>query len=156
MKKWHIAAAIVGLFILNGCSGYRTATLDTSTQDKITHSGYSVSLLGPPEAGPTELAQAKLTVAIAQQITSGTIGSKKYVGMVENNSSQTILWLHPETPLKMKIKPDNFLVIPLDNMPQDITIFRSDGRYKIFPIENRPKTYAGIKTNFVVSINKVD
>lgn len=157
MKKIILGIVMTVFFvsIMGGCTGYRTATLDTSNPDKITHSGHNISLLGPPAAGPTELAQADLITAVAKQIRQGEVNSP-FVGVVENNSLQTIWWLHPETPLKMEVKPSGFVVLPLKNMPDEITIFRSDGRYKIFRIENRPKEYAGIQTNFVISINKVN
>ena len=75
-------------------------------------------------------------------------------GVVVNNAKRPVWWQHPEAPAKLKIEPGGFLYLPLDQMPESIVVYQSNGDFRVFYPKYKPKKYGGVDTYFIWYIDR--
>ncbi len=161
---------------LSACAGTRYASLKVNDDGSVTHAGSSIGFLTPPNAGPTELAeaariraQAKMIEALSREGASsnGKTSAKGYIlALVNNDPHKEIYTYHPEfTGLKIKAKPKGGSdFIRVKNIPFEVVIYSGDKIVKTFRPRDDPdfqekmshtKPVDGIDVNLVFQIDKV-
>lgn len=143
---------LVVVMLLAGCAGTRQAALDISSPNVIKHGDTNLSLL-QPSIGPNELANARLTLALARQIEKGGIATGeegKYVGVIINiDPTRTAIVHHPEMAIQLKIPPGGHEFISTSDIPREIFVnFSGDSRNHRKKMFRSAKVYNGVKIDY--------
>jgi hypothetical protein len=141
---------MLAIFFISGCAGYRGADLH-QTDRGIKHSDVNFSLL-QGSIGPTEMSQAKINLAIADQIQKGQTAefAGGYTGVIKNlETSKSFYFYHPSRDAMITIPPGEYKPIKSTDIP-DYIFGKFSGERKIesFRIYKKTKVYNGIKTDF--------
>lgn len=152
MKRYYICIAILSAVVLmiSGCGGYRNAHL-RQTDDGIKHSDTNVSIL-QSSVGPEEMSQAKINLAIAEQIQKGETAefAGQYTGVIKNlETSKSFHFYHPSRDTVIAVPPGGYKPIKSTEIPEYIHgKFTGEREVERFRIYKKTKIYNGIKTDF--------
>ncbi len=144
------------LLLLTGCAsiGHREAQLKVQSDGTVVHTGSSYGFMNPRDAGPGELANAKLTSVLADNIKnnkeSTTSLAGKYVGVVYNLNTRYTAYLNdPELSIVHTIIPGGYVFLNTHSVPEYIYVKYSGqkefSRTKIF---KKPGYYNGVKYDY--------
>lgn len=153
---------IIAAVMLAGCSnGVRQGQLTVLPDGTVVHSGSAFGIMNPADASPTELANAKLTYALADNIkNSGKANNASlaggYVGVVCNMESKFIAHLaDPEKSVSYTIPPGGFQFLQTNNVPEYIYVkYPGQRMFTKTRIFKNPGVYNGVKYDYGVRINK--
>lgn len=145
--------------VLVGCGSYRTATLNTNKNGVITHSGGYFGVFSSHDAGPSELADAKLTLAIANRIEKDQSGKAEersasdqngLTGVIYNQDlRRTYYFGHPEMSKVYAVLPGKFAIVVVSQIPKYVYgHFSGDDRDMQFRVFENRKQFNGIWTDW--------
>lgn len=163
--KIFLMVILVGMFFLIGCAGRQSSSLDTSKDGIVVHKNTNLSLLmyspGPVELARAEQisANAKLTKKLADQIkTSDVAGAQagQIIGVLINDDPfETAYVSHPDLSQKIEVSPNSFAFISVNNIPNELTVYKENGHYQSFSVTPKTKTYNGVPCKFGLRIKNL-
>lgn len=146
---------VIILILFIASCGYRNSSYIRHENGKLEHEGFFFGFTG--DATPGELAYANLLNALAERMRRDDF-KFTHAGVVRNFGSATVYWQHPELPIKLPVKPDEFVFLPLRYVPNYIHLLRRDGRKLSVrvPKFNEPRYFLGAKVDFIYSIHRTE
>lgn len=158
-----IVIGLVGLLLLTGCAsiGHREAQLKVEPDGTVVHSGSSYGFMNPRDAGPQDLADAKLKSVLADRIktnsaatASGVKAGSNYIGVVINmESAYSVLVDDPEMSTKHRLGPNGFVLLETQNIPDYIYAqYNSRKRSSKIHVYKKPGYYNGVKYDYGVRL----
>jgi len=135
MKKNLVLIAIIVIFAFTfiGCAGHISSRVERDKAGNITYTGNNANLFGPPAPGPEEVANAYMTMAMADSLKyspSAPTTTKKYViGVINNDPHQAAYFFHPELPgVKCVLQPNGgYEFVQVMTLPNNLVLYRADG-----------------------------
>lgn len=151
-----------------GCGGYRRATLQTNESGITVHTDTNLSFI-QSSINPQELAEARAIVvqaeanaslvrALAKQIDKGKTASVagEYIGIIINDDFQKTAYIsHPEMSQRVKIAAGSYAILITRQIPDQISIYNTDGSYSRKSISKKNGTYNGVNYDYGLRINKL-
>lgn len=142
--------------VVSGCGAHRSANLE-ATKSGISHTNNSFGFF-PNSIGPEEMANAKLTLALAEQIknesaTRQVTGEGKYTGVIINNDpNRTTYVMHPEMSVKLKITSGSFAFISTNKIPEKFIVYNAEGNPKEYKAYKKNGTFNGVAYDYGIRI----
>lgn len=142
--------------VVSGCGAHRSANLET-TKNGISHTDSGFGFF-PSSIGPEEMANAKLTLALAEQLkqeslTKQATSAGKYIGVIINNDpNRTAYVAHPETSIKLKVPSGSFAFISTNKIPEKFIVYNAEGNPKECKAHKKSGTFNGVVYDYGIRI----